>query len=160
YRTSSTFDRLFGDSIPPPTVTSSTSGDSGSSSDSSGSVPDAPTSITLANGGGGGNQYVNSGNASAVNIDVTLPSTSLPTDTITLKVSGNGAGVQTFILPGSPGGTLHFTGSSGSGINVSGFSDGINALTFSVTASNASGISGAPAIQVTKDTVAPAAPTS
>jgi prepilin-type N-terminal cleavage/methylation domain-containing protein len=160
YRTSSTFDRLSGDSIPQSSVTSTTSGSDSSSSTSSGSVPDAPTLIALANGGGNGNQYINSGNATGVNIDVTLPSTSLPTDTITLKVTGSGAPDQTFTLPGSPGGTLHFTGASGNGINVSGFADGVNAVTFSVSASNTNGTSAAPSVMVTKDTVAPAPPTS
>ncbi len=108
------------------------------------------TSVALANGGGNGNAYVNSGNASGISVNVTLPAGSLATDTVTLTVS-NGASSVTTTRAGSNGaGTIAFNG-----VNVSGLGDGT--LTISAKATDAAGnLGAATSAGVTKDTIAPA----
>ena len=116
-------------------------------------APGQATSITLTNGGGTGSAYVNSANASSISVAVALPAGSLTTDVVTL--SATLGGTVTTIHAGSAGaGTVNFTG-----INVAGLGDG--ALTLSVISTDLAGnVSSVRTVTVTKDTVAPGAPTA
>jgi type II secretory pathway pseudopilin PulG len=148
YRTSSTFDRLTGDSIPPESTTSSgtTTGTTTTGGGGSGSAPDAPSSVLLANGGGTGNTYINSGNEGSISVDVTLPSGSTADD-VELTVSDAGGNSWQKTLPASAG-SIHFTG-----INLTGWTEGT--ITISATASNSSGTSDPTIATVTMDVTPP-----
>jgi hypothetical protein len=129
-----------------------------SSQSASAIIPPAnPSSVTLVNGGGVGSAYINNANKSSVNVDVALPATSLGSDTINLSISdGIPADTVTASTAGTTGsGTVHFTG-----LNLSGLTDGT--LTFTATAQSSYGdnSAGSASNAYTKDTVAPAAPTS
>ncbi len=115
--------------------------------------PGQATSITLTNGGGAGSAYVNSGNSSSISIAVGLPAGSLTTDVVQLTASVGGSVTAT--RAGSAGaGTVNFNG-----INVSGLGDGT--LTLSVISTDLAGnVSAVRTVTVTKDTVAPGAPTA
>jgi hypothetical protein len=114
--------------------------------------PGRPTGISLANGGGAGNAYVNSGNASSLSVSVTLASGWLGTDTVTLMLSSGASSVTRTASPSA--GTVTFTG-----IDVSSFTDG--AVSVSATSTDAAGnVSSARAASFVKDTVAPAAPSA
>jgi hypothetical protein len=116
--------------------------------------PGAPTSIALVNGGGNGNAYVNSGNAGSISVSVTLPAGSLTTDLVKLTVSNGGNSITSTKAGPAGAGTITFTG-----LNVSGVGDGT--LTISANSTDAAGNVGtASSIGVTKDTVAPGAPTA
>jgi hypothetical protein len=117
-------------------------------------APGQPTSIGLANGGGAGNAYVNSGNASNLSVSVALPGGSLATDTVQLTIS-NGASSVTATAAGSAGaGTITF-----SGVSVAGLGDGT--LTLSARSTDAAGnVSGTSSSTAPKDTVAPGAPSA
>lgn len=112
-------------------------------------APDAPTSVSLVNGGGIGSAYINTANQTSLSYDVVLPPTSLATDTVTLLL-GDGSTTVTVSLAGiTGGGTRSFTG-----IDVSALLDG--PITASATATSADGDSSSPASSVnTKDTAAP-----
>jgi hypothetical protein len=114
----------------------------------------ATTSVALANGGGAGNAYVNAGNAGSLSVSVTLPAGSLTSDAVNLTIS-NGANSVTSTKAGSAGaGTITFTG-----LNVSSLGDGT--LTMSAFSTDLAGNVGATKnVTVTKDTVAPNAPTA
>jgi hypothetical protein len=116
-------------------------------------APGQATSITLTNGGGNGGMYVNSGNSSGISIAVALPAGSLTTDVVQLTATLGGTVTTTHA--GSAGaGTVTFNG-----VNVAGLGDGT--LTFSVISTDLAGnISSARTVTVTKDTVAPGAPTA
>ena len=116
--------------------------------------PGAPSGVTLANGGGTGNAYVNSANAGSLSISITLPAGSLTTDTVQLTVS-NGANSVITTRAGSAGaGTITVTG-----LSVSALGDGT--LTLSANSTDLAGnVSGTTTATVTKDTVAPAAPSA
>jgi len=116
-------------------------------------APGQATSITLANGGGAGSAYVNSANSSGISVAVTLPAGSLTTDVV--KLTATLGGTVTATHAGSAGaGTVTF-----SGVNVSGLGDGT--LTLSVISTDLAGnVSSARTVTVTKDTVAPGAPTA
>lgn len=117
-------------------------------------APGAPTTVALANGGGTGNAYVNAANAASLSVSVTLPAGSLTTDTVTLTLSKGGSSVVTTHAGTNGAGTFTV-----SGLNVAGFGDG--ALTISASSTDAAGNIGATtSISVTKDTVAPGAPTA
>jgi prepilin-type N-terminal cleavage/methylation domain-containing protein len=135
--------------------TTTTSTTTTTTTTTSGSPPSAPTAVALANGGGTGSVYINAANVNAINVDVTLPSSSLASDVVALIVSdGNGAHTQTFTAAATAGtGTVHFTN-----INLQADSDG--SITLSAYASNSYGASSTTSTTVTKDTVAPSAPTS
>ena len=112
----------------------------------------APTvsGVALANGGGNGGAYVNSGNASSISVNVTLPAGSLSTDNVTLTVSNGGNSVTSSRAGSNGAGTITF-----SGVNVSGLGDGT--LTISAKSTDAAGnVGAASSVGVTKDTVAPA----
>jgi hypothetical protein len=116
-------------------------------------APGQATSITLTNGGGAGSAYVNSGNSSSINIAVALPAGSLTTDVV--KLTATVGGTVTTTHAGSAGaGTVNFNG-----VNVSGLGDGT--LSLSVISTDLAGnVSSVRTVTVTKDTVAPGAPTA
>ena len=112
------------------------------------------TSVALSNGGGTGNAYVNAANASSLSVSVTLPAGSLTTDTVTLTIAKGGSSIVTTHAGTNGAGTFTV-----SGINVAGLGDG--ALTISASSTDAAGnVGAATSISVTKDTVAPGAPTA
>ena len=114
-------------------------------------APGQATSITLANGGGASSAYINAANASSINLNVALPAGALTSDVVQLTLPGGGT--QTHA--GSAGaGTVTFNG-----LNLSGRSDG--GLTFTVISTDLAGnVSVARNVTITKDTIAPAAPTA
>jgi hypothetical protein len=114
--------------------------------------PGAPSSVTLANGGGAGGGYVNGGNSGNLSVSVALPAGSLTTDTVELTIS-NGSSSVTATHAGSNGaGPVTFTG-----INVAGLGDGT--LTMSAKSTDLAGnVSASTTAGVTKDTGAPSAP--
>ena len=116
-------------------------------------APGQATSITLTNGGGAGSAYVNSANSSSISVAVALPAGSLTTDVVQLTATLGGTVTTTHA--GSPGaGTVNFNG-----INVSGLGDGT--LTLSAISTDLAGnVSAVRTVTVTKDTVAPGAPTA
>jgi hypothetical protein len=116
--------------------------------------PGQPIGIALANGGGAGGAYVNGSNKSSLDVSVGLAAGSLTTDLVLLTIS-NGAGTVSATHAGSAGaGTVTF-----SGVNVAGLGDG--ALTLTATSTDAAGnVSTALSAVVTKDTVAPGAPSA
>jgi large repetitive protein len=116
-------------------------------------APGQATSITLTNGGGNGGAYVNSSNSSGISVAVALPAGSLTTDVVQLTATVGGSVTATHA--GYAGaGTVNFTG-----INVSGLGDGT--LTLSVISTDLAGnVSSVRTVTVTKDTVAPGAPTA
>ncbi len=116
--------------------------------------PGAPTTVSLANGGGAGNAYVNAANASSISVSVTLAANSLTTDTVKLTVSNGGNSVTTTHAGTNGAGMITVTG-----VNVSGLGDGT--LTISAGSTDAAGnVGNATSITVTKDTVAPGAPSA
>lgn len=155
YRTSTTFDRLIGGSMPD--VTSEATGDGTTTttdSGDSGPVPDPAASVVLANGGGAGSAYVDLGNVTSLSFDVSLPASSAATNTVNLSISdGNSAHDIARTASATDGaGLVHFTG-----INGQALSDGN--VTVTVTVSNNAGTSSATTLTVSKDTSAPAPPT-
>src|SRR5262249_35067604 len=142
-----------------PVVTASPSSGSAptSTTPTATSPPAAPASISLANGGGAAGDYINTGNLNSLSFDVSLPDTSVPTDKIDLTVSdGNPDHDQTARLFGtSASGILHFTCP---GLNGQARMDG--PLTVTVSAETSFGKSDPTPATVTKDTAAPAPPTS
>jgi hypothetical protein len=114
-------------------------------------APNAPTSVSVVNGGG----FVNDATKSSVSIDVAVPAGSLASDTVSLSVSdGSHAPVTASQAATSGAGTVHFTG-----VDLSGLDDG--SLSLSATSADAAGNpSSAASGSATKDTVAPNAPTS
>ena len=116
--------------------------------------PGAPTTVALANGGGNGGLYVNSGNAGSLSISIGLPNGSLTTDTVKLTVSNGGNSVITTRAGTSGAGTITVTG-----LNVAALGDGT--LTISANSTDLAGNVGATtSITVTKDTSAPGAPSA
>jgi len=117
-------------------------------------APGAPTTVALANGGGNGNVYVNAGNAAGLSISITLPAGSLTTDSVKLTVSNGGNSVITTRAGTSGPGTITVTG-----LNVAALGDGT--LTLSANSTDLAGnVSATTTTTVTKDTVAPGAPTA
>jgi Tfp pilus assembly protein PilV len=155
YRTSTTFDRLAGGSMPTVTASPSSGSSSTTTTPTATSPPAPPSSVSLANGGGTAGGYIDIGNLNSLSFDVALPDTSVPTDKIDLTVSdGNPDHDQTARLFGTSGsGILHFTG-----INGQALTDG--PITVTITSENAFGKSDPTTATVTKDTGAPAPPTS
>jgi hypothetical protein len=116
--------------------------------------PGAPTSLSLANGGGNGSAYVNAGNAGNLSISISLPNGSLTTDTVKLTVSNGGNSVTATRAGTSGAGTITVTG-----LNVAALGDGT--LTISANSTDLAGnVGAATSITVTKDTAAPAAPSA
>jgi hypothetical protein len=116
-------------------------------------APGAPT-VALTNGGGAGNAYVNSGNASSLSVTITLPAGSLTTDTVKLTVSNGGNSVITTRAGTNGAGAITVTG-----LNVAGLGDGT--LTLSANSTDLAGnVSSNGGVTAPKDTVAPGAPTA
>ena len=116
--------------------------------------PGAPTTVSLVNGGGAGNAYVNAGNASSISVSISPPANSLTTDTVKLTVSNGGNSVTTTQAGTNGPGTITI-----SGVNVAGIGDGT--VTISASSTDAAGnVGNATSIAVTKDTVAPGAPSA
>ena len=113
-------------------------------------APEAPVSVTLTNGGGTGNAFVNAANAASLSFDVVLPSSSLASDTVHLSV-GDGSSTVTATAAGiAGGGTRTFTA-----VNASTLADGT--LTINAWATSSYGDDGpTTSISRTKDTVRPA----
>jgi hypothetical protein len=116
-------------------------------------APTLPTAVSLANGGGQGSAYVNLANRASVSVTVTLPASAVASDTVTVVVS-QGAGSVTATVPGQTGASdVTITG-----LDTTALGDG--AVTLSATTADAAGNSSAArTATVTKDTVAPGAPT-
>jgi prepilin-type N-terminal cleavage/methylation domain-containing protein len=163
YRSATVFDRLGGSvtcsglpcggGIPTATVTPTGTQSTSTIQTTTGSAPAAPAGIVLANGGGTGNTYIDLGNVTSLNIDVSLGSTSLASDTVTLTVSdgSTNCGGSAAATPGA--GIVHFLN-----LNCQALADGtINVI---AVASNTNGSSSGIGIQPIKDTSTPAAPTS
>ena len=118
------------------------------------SPPGAPTTIALANGGGAGNGYVNSGNRGNLSVSVSLPAGSLTSDVVQLTISNGGNSVSATTAGPNGAGTITFTG-----LDVSGLGDGT--LTLSAKSTDLAGnVSSTTSVGVTKDTAAPNAPTA
>ncbi len=117
-------------------------------------APGAPSSLVLANGGGNGNAYVNAGNAGSLSVSLNLSANSLATDVVQLTISNGSNSVVATHAGGAGAGTITFAG-----LNVAGLGDG--ALTLSAISTDLAGNgSGTGTATVTKDTVAPGAPTA
>jgi hypothetical protein len=116
--------------------------------------PGQPSGIALANGGGNGGAYVNGSNASSLSVSVTLAANSLTTDVVQLTIS-NGSNSITATGAGTAGaGTVTFAG-----LNVAGWGDGGLNIT-AISTDLAGNVSAARTVTVTKDTVAPGAPSA
>jgi Tfp pilus assembly protein PilV len=162
YRSSTVFDRLGGSitcsglpcggGIPTATVTPTGTQSTSTTQTTTGSVPAAPSGITLANGGGTGNTYIDLGNVNSLNFDVSLPSTSLASDTITLTVTDGSTTIQQTAAGTQGAGIVHF-------LNLNGQALADGTISVIAVASNTNGSSSGTSIQPTKDTSTPAAPT-
>jgi Bacterial Ig domain len=116
--------------------------------------PSRPTAILLANGGGQSNVYINLANGASVSVTVTLPSTSLPADTVNVTISRNGVSVSKSAPAPNGAGQVTITG-----IDATSVPDGT--VTIAATASDAAGnTSSTRSTTATKDTAAPSAPTA
>lgn len=116
--------------------------------------PAPPGSVSLANGGGAGNAYVNGANAGSISVAVGLPGSSSASDTLTVTVSNGASSVTATAAATAGAGSVTL-----SGLNVTSLGDGT--LTISVTSADAAGnVSTSTAASVTKDTVAPGAPSA
>ena len=116
--------------------------------------PGQPTSVSLANGGGAGNAYINGSNNGSISVSVGLASNSLTSDTVSVTLT-NGANSVSATTSGSNGaGTVTL-----SGINASSLGDGSVTITAKST-DLAGNVSTVRSVTVTKDTVAPGAPTA
>jgi len=117
-------------------------------------APVLPSAVQLANGTGQGKQWISLANRSSVSVSVTLPGTSLASDTVQVVLSNGVASVsKTAAAPG--GGGAFLVG----GIDTLMLPDGT--VSISVTLADAAGNVSAPTTaSAPKDTVAPAAPSA
>jgi hypothetical protein len=117
-------------------------------------APALPSAVLLANGTGQGNQWISLANRSSVSVSVTLPGSSLASDTVEVVLSsGVGSVTKTAAAPGG-GGALVV-----GGIDALMLPDGT--VSISVTVADAAGNVSAPrTASAPKDTVAPAAPSA
>jgi hypothetical protein len=114
--------------------------------------PGQPTTISLANGGGAGNAYINLANEGSLSVSVGLPAGSLATDQVTLTLSNGASSVTRTASATAGAGTVTI-----SSINVSSLGDGT--VTITATSTDLAGnVSTASSATFTKDTVAPGAP--
>jgi prepilin-type N-terminal cleavage/methylation domain-containing protein len=133
YRASTTFDRLSGGNLS--TLTSG--------------------SLSLTNGGGAGNAYIDVGNYAALKVAVNTPATSTSGDVLHLNLTdGTHAVTPTTKLGTSGAGTVLFDNIP----SLQALNDG--PITISTWTTNTSGSSSITSITVTKDTVAPSAPST
>jgi hypothetical protein len=118
------------------------------------SAPPRPRSVVLANGGGKNNAYLNAANSASVDVAVTLASSSSSTDTVVVTLTAGGDSVSGTAPATQGAGTVTVTG-----IDASGLADG--SVTIAAQSMDAAGnLSSARNRTVTKDTVAPDAPTA
>ena len=111
--------------------------------------PDPPVSVVLTNGAGTGSAFISTTNQSSLNFAVTLPTTSLASDTIDLVLSDGVTTVAASAAGIDGGGIRTFTG-----IDASSLADG--PITISASATSSFGDASAPvSIVRTKDTVGP-----
>ena len=116
--------------------------------------PGQPTSVALANGGGAGSAYINSSNYGGVSISVGLASNSLTTDVVSVTLS-DGSNAVTRTASGTNGAGTITVG----GFNTASLADGT--ITISAKSTDAAGnVSTVRSTTVTRDTVAPAAPSA
>jgi prepilin-type N-terminal cleavage/methylation domain-containing protein len=162
YRTSTTFDRLGGGSMPTVTVTPSGSG-SGGGGGSPPPVPGAPwspDSAILVNGTGSGSPCpcIAQGNKNSLSFDVQMSSHSVASDTVELQLTdGNPDDTVTYSLPATDGaGLVHFTGVDDANTAAPGNELADGAITISVRAYNTGGTSASITSTTTKDTTPPA----
>jgi len=114
--------------------------------------PGQPAAVSLANGGGAGSAYINSGNAGSLSVNVDLPAGSLATDQVTLTLTSGASSVLRTASATAGAGTVTF-----SGINISSLGDG--AVAISAWSTDAAGnVSLTRSAAFTKDTAAPAVP--
>ena len=116
--------------------------------------PGQPTSLSLANGGGAGNAYINFANRGSISVSVGLAANSLTSDVVTVSLS-DGSNTVTQTAAGTNGaGTITV-----SGLNAGGLGDG----TITITAKSkdlAGNVSTVRSVSAPKDTAAPGAPTA
>lgn len=117
-------------------------------------LPDKPTSVTLANGGGTGSVYINNTNVSSVSVTVALPATTHSTDTIHLSATDKN---NLSVTATQPGGSSSVTFSS---LNLSSLADGTITFTAWATDLGGTGASTTNSTTYMKDTVVPSAPTA
>jgi hypothetical protein len=117
-------------------------------------APAQPTTVTLANGGGTGNAYINLANRASVSVGVTVPSSAVASDTLTVTLSIGSQSVTKTSPSRNGAGTVTVTG-----INATSLADGT--ITISATAKDVAGNTSAARTRTnTKDTVAPGIPTA
>jgi Big-like domain-containing protein len=117
-------------------------------------APAQPSSVTLANGGGTGNAYINLANRASVSVGVGVGSSAVSSDTLTVTLTSGSTSVTKTSPSRTGSGTVTVTG-----INATSLTDGT--VTISVTARDVAGnVSAARTRTNTKDTVAPGVPTA
>jgi large repetitive protein len=116
--------------------------------------PGQPTSVSLANGGGAGNAYINAANRGSINVSVGLAANSLTSDLVTVTLSTGGNSVSATTSGSNGTGTVTV-----SGINAGSLGDGTVTITAKST-DLAGNVSLVRSVTVTKDTAAPAAPSA
>jgi hypothetical protein len=116
--------------------------------------PGQPSSVSLANGGGAGNAYINLANRGSVSISVGLASNSLTSDVVTVTLSDGSQSVTKTAAGSAGAGTITV-----SGLNAASLNDGT--ITISAKSTDLAGnVSTVRSATVTKDTAAPGAPTA
>jgi hypothetical protein len=116
-------------------------------------IPDAPTSVSLGNGGGAGGLYVNAANRSTVIVDVVVGARSLSSDTIKLSIRDGGSQhtLTRSVQATAGAGTVVLAG-----LDLSSFADGN--LSFTATATDTAGRDSSSILSTaTKDVLAPTA---
>jgi hypothetical protein len=114
--------------------------------------PGQPTSVSLANGGGTGGAYINGSNSGSISVSVGLASNSLPSDVVSVTVSGSSSSITQTTSGTNGAGTVTI-----GGFNTSGMGDGT--ITITAKSTDAAGnVSTVRSTTVAKDTAAPGAP--
>lgn len=117
-------------------------------------APLLPSAVQLVNGGGQGGQYVNLANHASISVSATLPGSSQATDVVHATLSNGAQSVSATATAPGGGGVVTITG-----IDASALADG--SVTISATVADAAGNVSAPrTASVTKDTLAPGAPSA
>ena len=117
-------------------------------------APTLPSAVLLANGTGQGNQWISLANRSSVSVSVTLPGSSVASDTVQVVLSNGVDSVMKSAAAPGGGGTFVV-----GGMDALAVPDGT--VTISVTVADAAGnLSAAKSAGAPKDTVAPAAPSA
>jgi hypothetical protein len=116
--------------------------------------PGQPISVSLANGGGAGNAYINSANRGSISVSVGLAANSLTSDVVTVTLT-DGSRTVTQTAAGTTGAGTITVG----GLDAGQLADG--SVTISAKSTDAAGnVSTIRSTTVTKDTSAPAAPSA